>query len=96
MSDHPQHPIDPDEPKRWLDHPENIRKVIRWFFYGCGFLAALDALFWFGIVDKHAHFWFEKIPFFYCIYGLVACVLLVLAAKGLRKLLMRDEDYYDR
>jgi hypothetical protein len=33
---------------------------------------------------------------FYAIYGFVACVLLVVIAKELRKLLMRDENYYDR
>ncbi len=32
---------------------------------------------------------------FDAIYGFVACVGLVIAAKGLRVLLMRDEDYYD-
>ena len=95
MSESP-HPIDPNEPKRWLDEPANVKKVIRWFFYSCVFWAVLDAVFWFNTVDKHAHFSFEKFPFFFCIYGLVACVLLVLAAKGLRKILMRDKDYYDR
>lgn len=92
MSDSPS----PQEPGHWLDRPENVRKVIRWFFVGCGFWLVIDAVFWFGWVDKHAHFSFEEIPFFYCLYGLGACVLLVIAAKGLRKILMRDEDYYDR
>jgi hypothetical protein len=32
---------------------------------------------------------------FYAIYGFVACVILVLVAKEMRKLVMRDEDYYD-
>ena len=32
---------------------------------------------------------------FYAGYGFVACVLLVLIAKEMRKLLMRREDYYD-
>ena len=38
----------------------------------------------------HFQEWFG----FDAIYGFVACVGLVLAAKGLRVLLMRDEDYY--
>ncbi|WP_019530064.1 hypothetical protein [Dasania marina] len=33
---------------------------------------------------------------FYGIYGFTACVILVIAAKGLRKLVMRPEDYYDK
>jgi len=33
---------------------------------------------------------------FYALYGFVACVLLVLLAKEMRKLVMRNEDYYTR
>ncbi|HJV10232.1 MAG TPA: hypothetical protein VJ690_01895 [Burkholderiales bacterium] len=40
-----------------------------------------DAEYWFGF-----HGWF----------GFVACVGLVLAAKALRRLLKRPEDYYER
>jgi len=39
---------------------------------------------------------FEALWGFYAIYGFVACVVLVLLAKEMRKILMRDEDYYDR
>ena len=35
-----------------------------------------------------------RIPGFYGVFGFVACALLVLAAKALRRLLMRPEDYY--
>jgi hypothetical protein len=45
---------------------------------------------------KHTHYDVEVWPGFYGIYGLVGCTLLVLAAKVLRKGVMRDEDYYDR
>jgi hypothetical protein len=38
----------------------------------------------------------EMFPTFYGLYGFVSCVLLVVAAKELRKVLMRSEDYYDR
>jgi hypothetical protein len=33
---------------------------------------------------------------FYSFYGLVSCVVLVLVATELRKILMREENYYDR
>ena len=33
---------------------------------------------------------------FYGFYGFIGCVFLVLAAAQLRKVLMRDEDYYER
>ena len=35
-----------------------------------------------------------RIPGFYGIFGFVMCILLVLAAKAMRRLLMRPEDYY--
>ena len=47
-------------------------------------------------VDKHGHFAFEEIPFFYAAFGFVAFTLAVFAGKLLRFLLGRDEDYYDR
>jgi len=40
------------------------------------------------------HAW-EALPGFYALFGFVACVVLVLIAKEMRKVLMRDEDYYD-
>jgi purine-cytosine permease-like protein len=33
---------------------------------------------------------------FYAIYGFAAYTFIVIAAHGLRKLVMRKEDYYDR
>ena len=32
---------------------------------------------------------------FYAFYGFASCVVLVVVAKELRKILMRREDYYD-
>jgi hypothetical protein len=43
-----------------------------------------------------AHFWFEDIPAWGSIYGLVACVVIIVASKLLGKLwLTRPEAYYD-
>ena len=44
---------------------------------------------------KHGHFDFENIPGFYLFYGFIAYAVIVLSAKQLRKILQRDEDYYD-
>ena len=46
-----------------------------------------------GHGEQHG-FAFESFSGFYAFFGLVACVALVLAAKELRKLIMRPEDYY--
>jgi len=54
----------------------------------------------FGVADffvhHHAYFGEDKIPVFYGIAGFVAFFGLVLVGKQLRKLIMRDEDYYER
>ena len=44
---------------------------------------------------KHGHFTFEEWFGFYALYGFVSYMVIVLSAKQLRKLLKRDEDYYD-
>jgi len=45
---------------------------------------------------KHGEFGFQHWFGFDAVFGFIACVGLVLTAKQLRRLLMRDEDYYDR
>ncbi len=79
----------PDEP-RFLDKPENVKRALRAFYAVCGALLALD----FVILRHVSHAW-EGIWGFYAIFGFAACVILVLIAKELRKVLMRDESYYD-
>jgi hypothetical protein len=91
----------PDEQPRWLDDPGNVRKVYRGLWGGCLLLlvAGEIALRWAHhraqeAGEAHHGFAFESWPGFYAFFGFVACVCLVLAAKELRKLLMRPEDYY--
>ena len=47
-------------------------------------------------VSRYVNHPWEGLFGFYAIYGFVACTLLVLAAKVMRKLVIRKEDYYDR
>ena len=56
----------------------------------CVVLFAADFLY-----HKHAHFDFEQLPGFYGLFGLASYCGIVLTAKQLRKILKRDEDYYD-
>lgn len=79
-----------EERKRWLDNPRNVNWIVRGVFIAAGVMILLDLLY-----QKHPHFGMEGTFGFYGIYGFVACVALVIAAKGLRVLLKRDEDYYD-
>jgi hypothetical protein len=80
----------PETRRYWLDNPRNVDRIV-WTLYGiCTALLAID---WF--VPKHGPFVVEHWFGFYGIYGFVACVGLVLAAKEMRRVLMRPEDYYD-
>jgi hypothetical protein len=80
------------ERKRWLDHSHNVDIVVYALYTICAVVALLDLLSY----KHHLHFGFEYWPGFYSIFGFAACVGLVLAAKQLRKVVKRDEDYYDR
>ena len=90
MTDQTPHTPDTSGRKYWLDNPKNVDKVYWSVIVVSVLLFFADALY-----DKHPEFGIEKVFGFYGIYGFVACVGLVLAAKGLRLLLMRGEDYYD-
>ena len=78
-----------DKP-RWLDNMDNVRKLIRGFVVVCALLFCADLFY-----HRHAERAWEAFFGFYAIYGFVACVILVLAATQMRKVLMRKEDYYD-
>ncbi|NOZ76197.1 MAG: hypothetical protein GXO65_00650 [Euryarchaeota archaeon] len=73
-----------------FDDPENVNKVLKAFFATLVVLLILDIF-----VTRHAHFPWEEALDFYPVYGFVSCVLLVFIARGLRALVMREEDYYD-
>jgi len=74
----------------WLDRKENVTKVYRSVWIACGLLLLIDPL-----VSKHEAVGFAEWFGFYGFFGFFACVGLVLAAKFLRRLLKRPEDYYE-
>ncbi len=80
-----------DEKRRWLDNPKNVDKIVYGVYAISAFLLVIDPF-----IHKHGPFAIEHWWGFYGIYGFISCVFLVLAAKELRKLIMRREDYYDR
>ncbi|MEX2352802.1 MAG: hypothetical protein WD709_01350 [Gammaproteobacteria bacterium] len=78
-----------DEKQHFFDKKENITLVLRVFYTVCVLLVIGDL-----VIHRHiAHSW-ERLFGFYAIFGFVACVVLVIIAKEMRKFLMRDEDYY--
>ena len=81
---------------RHLEDPVRLRRTKRWFNVGLAALAfcefAVPRLF----ETDPAHFWFEDIPGWGSIYGLVSCVAIIVVSKLLGKLwLARPENYYD-
>ena len=78
------------EKKYWLDDPANVTKLVWLLGIVCVALFLADFFY-----HKHSHFRFENWIGFYAWYGFLAYCFIVLSAKGLRKLIKRDEDYYD-
>jgi len=76
--------------KYFFDKPANVKWLMRGFYIICVLLVVADF-----ILHRHIGFAWEEIPAFYAIYGFVACVVLVIIAKEMRKVLMRKENYYD-
>jgi peptidoglycan/LPS O-acetylase OafA/YrhL len=73
----------------WLDSAENVTKLYR-ALWAIGIALVLAELF----VDKHEDLAFAGWFAFYALFGFVACVILVVTAKALRRVLKRPEDYY--
>lgn len=82
---------DPKSKTYWLDNPRNVDRLVHAFYAICAVLIAIDVF-----VPKHGAFAVEHVLGFYGWFGFIACVVLVLAAKQLRRILMRPENYYDR
>ncbi len=73
-----------------FDSAESRRSVRKALYVLCALVLIADLF-----VRRHVDHPWEALPGFYALYGFVACVILVLVAKELRKVLMRAEDYYD-
>jgi len=74
----------------WLDSPENVNRIMYALFAACALFGVIDLF-----LPRKSTFGFEAWPGFYSWFGFAGCVGLVMAAKLLRRLLMRPEDYYD-
>ncbi len=89
------------EKKHVFDNPENVKKLLKVFFSSVVGLLIIDFIYMVlsekHIIHRHAEYEWETFWGFYCFYGFVACVVLVLVSKYiLRPLVKRKEDYYDK
>lgn len=78
------------EPQHVFDKPKNVRRLLRTFYVLCALLLAVDFVY-----HRHVTHGWELLWGFYPLFGFAACVLLVLGAKQLRRILKRPENYYD-
>ena len=77
--------------EHWLERPATVQRIVYALYAISAALILIDPF-----IHKHGPFAIEHVWGFYAIYGFVGCVFLVLAAKAMRRILMRPEDYYDR
>ena len=79
-----------DETGGWLDRPESGNRIFYGLLTVCVGLLLADFFY-----HKHVHFHQEEWFGIYGFFGFAAFFFIVLAGKQLRKILMRDADYYD-
>ncbi len=72
-----------------LDDPKRVTLLLRVFYAACGVVLLSEFL-----IHKHGEHPLEETPFFHGWYGFLAIVVLVLVSVGLRKVVLRPEDYY--
>jgi hypothetical protein len=67
-------------------------KALKWFLY----VVMAAAIIFDVLIPRHvAHFFGDKIPVFWSVFGLVCCVLMIRIMKGIsHAVLMKKEDYY--
>lgn len=74
-----------------LGDSRSVGRIVWALYATCAVLFVVDV-----VVHKHGPFAIEYVFGFYGIFGLAACIVLVLAARLMRTVLARPEDYYDR
>ena len=82
----------PKEPVGWTDRADTVKRFLVSFYVICGVLVVAELVL--GRATEHPHPY--EGPFgFYAAYGFLSFWFLVILARGMRKLLIRSEDYYD-
>lgn len=80
--------------EKLLENPARLR---RWSYAALAAIALGEIVIPRLVGTEQAHFWFEDLPAWGSLYGLLACVAIIVVSKLLGKLwLTRPEHYYDR
>ncbi len=82
--------------EKHLQDPVRFARVKRWFYAGLAALVIIEIAAPLVLYPDHGHLSFEDFPAWGSLYGLLACVGIIVLSKILGKLwLMRRETYYD-
>ena len=73
----------------WVESPTSVGMAIRILAGLCALLFLLDI-----VIGRHSYAPGEGLWGFYAFTGFIAFTLIVLGAKKLRSLILRDETYY--
>lgn len=74
----------------WADRPHVQRRIRLGLYAVCAMLVLIELF-----IDRHINHALERIPAFYAVYGFASLAVAVAGAKALRRLIGRDEGYYD-
>lgn len=75
--------------EHWLDEPRNVKKLWRGFLVVLALTVVAEFF-----VELHPHFGIESLFGFAAAYGLITCLLMIVAAKGLGLMIKRPDTYY--
>ena len=80
-----------------LEDPKRLARVKRWSVAILVLIVIAEITLPMFSHSEHAHhFWFDNIPAWGSLYGLISCVAIIVVSKFLGNVwLMRREDYYD-
>ena len=81
----------PTQRRYWLDNPRNVNRIVWALAAICVLLVGAELFY-----EHHAHYAWENWFGFHAWFGFVTFFGLVLLGKQFRKLVKRDEDYYER
>jgi protein-S-isoprenylcysteine O-methyltransferase Ste14 len=76
--------------KTRMEDPEFIKKLKYLLYVSVGIFIILGFF-----VEFHPHYWWEKVPAFFAMFGFIICMLIIFGAKAIGRLIQRKEDHYD-
>jgi hypothetical protein len=83
--------------ERQLEDPVRFKRLKVAFYVALVMIAIMEFALPRLLHAEKAEFWFEDLPAWESVYGLISCIVIIVGSKLLGKLwLMKREDYYDR